>query len=135
MIYALDTNVIIDLLNGKSKDVTDNFNTTVNDKTPIDIPPFVNYEMLKGFYHTSAPGKYVAYVKLCSNCIMKEMTVDVWQQAAKIHALLRKTGLTVEDADILIAAFCIVNEYTLVTHNTKDFNNIKNLQITDWKKN
>jgi predicted nucleic acid-binding protein len=37
-----------------------------------------------------------------------------------------------EDADILMAAYCLQNNYIFVTNNTKHFCNIKNLPITDW---
>jgi len=45
---------------------------------------------------------------------------------------LRKTGKTICDADILIAAHCIVNGYTLITHNTKHFENIEGLLLENW---
>jgi tRNA(fMet)-specific endonuclease VapC len=37
------------------------------------------------------------------------------------------------DADILIAAYCLVNDYTLVTNNTNDFNRIDGLKLVNWK--
>jgi len=36
------------------------------------------------------------------------------------------------DNDIYIAAFCLLNGYTLVTRNTKDFENIAELQQVNW---
>jgi len=35
-------------------------------------------------------------------------------------------------ADILIAAFCIINGYTLVTNNEKHFRDIEELDYTNW---
>ena len=55
-------------------------------------------------------------------------TATVTEQYEK--CLYNKVG----DADILIAAFCLENDYTLVTNNTKDFVNIKGLLINDWTK-
>ena len=34
--------------------------------------------------------------------------------------------------DILIAAFCVVNDYLLVTDNTKHFKDIDGLQFVNW---
>ena len=132
MIYALDTNIIIDLLNGKSAAMTKQFNDTVKNKTPIIIPPLVNYEVLRGFYRTPSLGKETAYRNMCSNCPVGEMNSVIWNRAALIYAALHKSGHTVGDADILIAAFCIINDYTLVTWNTKDFKNISGLQLINW---
>jgi len=60
------------------------------------------------------------------------MTPTMWVKAAHIYADLRKMGFTVSDDDIFIAAFCLLNEYTLVTRNTKDFENITGLQQVNW---
>ncbi|MCL1849031.1 MAG: hypothetical protein FWF83_05105 [Clostridiales bacterium] len=60
------------------------------------------------------------------------MTAEVWETAASIYADLRRNHFAVGDADILIAAFCIENAYTLVTGNTRDFKNINGLQTEDW---
>ena len=34
--------------------------------------------------------------------------------------------------DLLIAATAIVNDFTLVTHNTKDYANVRDLRLLDW---
>ena len=43
---------------------------------------------------------------------------------------MRKYAL---DSNILIAAFCIVHDYTLVTHNVRHFEGIRDLKVEDWK--
>ena len=42
-------------------------------------------------------------------------------------------GIRIEDMDLLIAATAIYNELTLVTNNTKHFENVPNLKIENWK--
>jgi predicted nucleic acid-binding protein len=37
------------------------------------------------------------------------------------------------DGDYLIAAFCIVKDYTLVTGNTRHFERIDGLKYVNWK--
>ena len=78
------------------------------------------------------PAHEKAYAVICDNCSLEDMTADVWELAARIYAELYTKHFTVKDADILIAAFCMVNGYTLVTANTKDFENIDNLQFVNW---
>jgi tRNA(fMet)-specific endonuclease VapC len=41
-------------------------------------------------------------------------------------------NLTIDDADIFIAGYCIQKDYILITNNTKHFENIKNLKIDNW---
>ena len=131
MTYALDTNTIIDVLNREAGAVR-RFNSAVKDNTPMVIPSAVDYEISRGFYHTSIPRKEAVYNNMRLNCPVIDVNADVWDCAAQIWAKLRKKGLTIGDADILIAAICIMNGCTLVTHNTKDFVNIDGLQFVNW---
>ena len=39
----------------------------------------------------------------------------------------------INDGDVLVAAFCMVNSYTLVTDNTRRFETIHGLDIINWK--
>jgi len=52
--------------------------------------------------------------------------------AAAEYARLRKAGLTIGNADLFIAEYCIKNDFTLVTDNTKHFRNRKDLKYTNW---
>jgi tRNA(fMet)-specific endonuclease VapC len=130
--YALDTNIIIHLLIN-TPSVCERFdNAIITEKAKIVIPPYVNFEILRGFKYVSAPRKEKTYQQLCACCDIGEMNRNVWERAADIYADLRCAGFTVNDADILIAAFSVINKFTLVTGNTKDFENIDGLQITNW---
>ncbi len=131
MTYALDTNIVIRLLRNEAS-VFKHFTDAINSNANIAIPPIVNYELLRGFYYRPAPAKEKAYRIMCSHYPVGEMTNDIWERGAVIYADLRRSGRTVEDADILIAAYCIVNGFTFVTHNTRHFEVIEDLQIEDW---
>ena len=131
MTYALDTNIIIDILN-KNSSLVKQFNDYVINNTIMVIPSAVDYEISKGFYHTPSPRKEAVYNNMRLNCPVIEVNKDIWDCTAKLWANLRKSGFAVGDFDILIAAYCIINGYTLVTHNTRDFINITGLQIVDW---
>jgi len=131
MIYALDTNVIIDLLNG-NKVVTERKDAAVMDGARFTIPSIVDYEIRRGFFYKSSPKKERLYFLLASYYGIGDMPSAAWIRAAHAYAQLRRKGHTVGDADILIAAFCLENNYTLVTSNTKDFENIDGLQMVNW---
>jgi len=131
MDYAFDTNTIIHLMRG-TPSVKDNRNKALRGKAQFIIPPFVNYEIRRGLLIKPVASHEKAYAVICDNCALGEMTVDVWERAAQIYAELYAKRFTVNDADILIAAFCMVNGYTLVTDNTKDFKNIDGLQLVNW---
>jgi tRNA(fMet)-specific endonuclease VapC len=105
---------------------------TQKNKARFIIPPFVNYEVLRGLIIKPNTKYEKAYNVICDNCTLGEMTVEVWRCAAKIYAELYTKHFTVKDADIVIAAFSIVNNCILVTNNTKDFENIEDLRLVDW---
>ena len=60
------------------------------------------------------------------------MTTATWEKAAEVYAYTRRAGYTIGDADILIAAYCLVSGCTLVTNNSKDFVNVGGLILVDW---
>jgi predicted nucleic acid-binding protein len=96
------------------------------------VPPFVQYEIQRGLLINSNIKHELAYNRLIENCEESEMTATTWRKAAEIYASLYIKRFTVKDSDIVIAAFCIVNGYTLVTNNTKDFENMDGLLYIDW---
>ena len=131
MTYALDTNTIIHLLK-HTPSVLARRDSALANGAQLIIPPYVNYELRRGFRYVKATAKERSYQNLCARYPIGEMRAEVWDLAATIYADLRLASYTVGDADILIAAFCIVDGYTLVTNNTRDFQNISNLQMVDW---
>jgi len=131
VIYAIDTNVIIHLLHGTVA-VRDRRDEAVRQGNGLIIPPYVHFEMRRGFLYKPAPAKEKAYRSFCSIFSVGEMTDEIWEAAAVIYAELRKNSHTLSDADILIAAFCIVNGCTLVTNNTRHFENVAGLILEDW---
>ena len=131
MTYALDTNTIIHILND-NKAVVLKRNEAVSAGSMFVIPPIVDYEIRRGLFYKPARKKEALYSAISSHYGIGEMAAIAWTRAASIYADLRRAGYTVGDADILIAAFCIVNGYTLVTNNTKDFEKIDGLLMVDW---
>ena len=49
-----------------------------------------------------------------------------------IQTTLLRRGITVNPVDLMIAAVALVQDLTLVTNNTKDFQNIPGLRLEDW---
>jgi len=131
--YALDTNIIIRYLR-KDSNVRSSLHDAVTRGCDLVIPKIVDYELRRGFRITSAPKKEEAYAELAYKgyCTLAEMDVHSWNQAEQVYTDLYQKRLTVGELDILIAAFCIENKCTLVTNNTKDFENIDGLQLEDW---
>ena len=65
-----------------------------------------------------------------------EFKLQVWLKAAQIYAALNKQGKPIGtnfDGDVFIAAYCIINGYTLVTNNKNHFEFIDELEFVKWE--
>ena len=131
--YALDSSALIMLLR-KTPDTATvaNFSNAVLRGADIIIPQFVHFEMLRGFNYVNATAQEQAYRKFLAKYSVGRFSDSTWEIAAKLYSDLRKGGWNIGDSDILIGAFCIENNYTLVTTNGKHFENMTNLTIVDW---
>lgn len=62
--------------------------------------------------------------------------LDYDRQSAAVFGALRATllnqGVVVNAVDVMIAAVALQHDLTMVTHNTRDFENVPDLRIEDW---
>jgi predicted nucleic acid-binding protein len=80
----------------------------------------------------NATAKEREFDKLCFDFEIGEMNTIAWLEAARLYAANKQIGRVIEDADLFIAAFCIVNGYTLVTNNIKHFEGMSSLHLVNW---
>ncbi len=132
--YLLDTNVCIKYLNGKSESIKDNIEKYFGDDE-ILLCSVVKAELYFGASKSSKIYKNISKLENFTRSF-KSMSFD--DEAAivygEIRARLQKKGQIIGANDLLIAAIAISNELVLVTHNTKEFLRISELEIVDWEK-
>jgi tRNA(fMet)-specific endonuclease VapC len=58
--------------------------------------------------------------------------VDCAEGFGWLRVDLRRQGINLDNMDLLIAVTALVYDLTLVTHNTRHFQNIPNLRLDDW---
>lgn len=51
----------------------------------------------------------------------------------EIRASLQKRGIPIGPYDTQIAAIALEHDFTLVTHNTKEFSRVEKLKLEDWE--
>ena len=132
MIYALDSNIISYILKG-NKNVKENFTNAINNNNFFSIPPLVYYEVKRWLTLRNANVQLKEFTKLYQDSVKSEMNLKIWEKAIELYVNLRLKGSLTGDSDIFIAAFCIVNDYVLVTNNTKHFEIVKGLKTKNWK--
>ena len=138
MTYALDTNIVSYILREnesiamrESAAVKSRLAMEIARNNDIVIPPIVYYEIKRWLNTAGAEKKERMFKRLCADADMSIKQIEL-DTAALIYSDLKQRGKPTTDADILIASFCMVNEYTLVTNNTKHFVDIENLAYVNW---
>jgi predicted nucleic acid-binding protein len=129
--YALDTNIVSYILRG-DEPVGECVRRAISEGAEILIPPIVYYEVARGFLLRSAPVKEFQWKRLCGVFQVGTDTREVFDCAAGLYADTRLRGYAVEDADLLIAAFCLVSGCVLVTNNIRHFSVISGLRVENW---
>lgn len=90
------------------------------------------YEILRGLKAKSANKQLQTFEYFCVNNIILPLTDEVIFQASDIYAELRRKGITIGDADILIAALAMVNSIAVITNNQSHFCHISGLTVYNW---
>ena len=134
--YALDSNTVSYFLRGEGN-ININFHKEViaSDNAYV-IPYVVSYEV-KRWLRYRPTRQTRAFSQLFDNLFKSveddaKMDIDVWDMAAQIYIELRQSGQLIGDADILIAAYCLINDCTLVTRNNNDFMRVSGLKLVNW---
>ena len=132
MAYLIDTDTIIFALRGDDK-VLEKFKENKN--IPISISMITYAELIFGAKRSQNEQKNMIKVNHIRDIYpIEELNEGVMEVFADIKAKMFEKGIRIEDMDLLIAATAIYNELTLVTNNTKHFENIPNLKIENWKR-
>lgn len=130
-VYALDSNIISFYLRGNVA-IIENIEKAISENHNIVIPPIVYYEVKRGLLLIDATKQIKKLENLCELFPVGKLGDYLLEEAIKIYVQERKAKRNIEDSDIFIAAFCLHNNYILVTDNIKHFQNITNLQSVNW---
>jgi tRNA(fMet)-specific endonuclease VapC len=126
--YLLDTDWIVDVLNGQETAIT-----TVLELAPSGLAvSIITYgELYEGaaFAHDPEPAITGLQSFLKGKAILP-LTQPIMERFARIRGSLPRTiRQQIGDFDILIAATCLERNLTLLTRNRKDFQQIPHLQL------
>ena len=128
--YLIDTNIIIYRLKNLGN-VNANFLKNKDNHMSLSV---ISYgELVFGAKKSKAVEKNMETVNAIKSIFpLLEITSEIMNIFGEIKAYTQKIGKTIDDMDLLIAATAITNNFTLVTHNMKHFENIPNLKVEDW---
>ena len=128
--YLIDTNIIVYRLKNLGN-VNANFLKNKDKHMSLSV---ISYgELVFGAKKSKAVEKNMETVNAIKSIFpLLEITSEIMNIFGEIKAYTQKIGKTIDDMDLLIAATAITNNFTLVTHNMKHFENIPNLKVEDW---
>ena len=129
--YALDTNIVTYYLKG-SQTIIDRVADETDNENCIIIPPMVFYEIKRWLLTINSSKKLALFETMCSLSGIGVIDRDILEAAAVIYSDLGKRGIAIGDNDLLIAAYCMQHDCTLVTNNEKHFKHIPHLKTVNW---
>ena len=130
-VFVLDSNILSFYLR-QNQQVIQKVHNALLSGYEVLISPIGYYEVKRGLLAIKAEKRLREFFSLCKILGVGQLDNSILDFAADIYQELRDKKLTIEDADILTAAFCKRHEFTLVTNNTKHFQAISGLQHCDW---
>ena len=132
MRYLLDTNTCIRYLNGTSEAIRRHIETT--HPREVAVCAVVKAELFYGAENSQYPEanleKQRAFLDRFVSFPFDDQAAEVY---GRIRWQLKKAGTPIGPNDLLIAAIAVSQNCILVTHNTKEFARITELDIEDWE--
>ena len=133
MTLSLDTNVLIDLVRGKTPVVRSCFNDAMAAEQHMVASLIVLHELHLGCELNRDPVGELARVRVVLSNVEIEPFDEVdMRSAARVRAALRPRGLAIGPYDSLIAGQALARGWTVVTANTREFNRVEGLNVIDW---
>ena len=132
MIYLLDTNVCIVYLKGQNSHLKQKLDNIL--LSEIAVCSVVKGELFYGSLRSANPE---LNLRLQQEFLSQFLSLPFDDQSAvvfgEIRAQLAAKGTPIGAYDLQVAAIALANNLILVTHNTKEFSRIPQLQLEDWE--
>lgn len=130
MMYLLDTNICIYVINHKPQQVFERFRQYQLGQ--LAVSSITASELAFGVEKSGSERNKQALKKFLSPLeILPYDEQAVWHYAQLRHDLQSK-GQTIGSLDMLIAAHALASDVVLVTNNTKEFERIERLKLENW---
>lgn len=120
--YLIDSNAVIDYLSGKLPEKGMSFmNQVIN-----DIPNISVITKIEVLGYNTTPEAYQLLFGFVDDSVVLGLSDDIVEQTIEI-----RKGNRIKMPDAIIAATAFVNQLTLISRNTKDFNKIDGVEVVN----
>jgi len=127
--YLIDTNIVIYLFKGRY-DIPKKIAAKGKDNC------FISEITLAELKYGAEKSDKIEFHKNVINDFIKEIRIlpiiNVLDIYAKEKVRLEKSGMRLDEFDLLIGATALANNFTLVTNNLNHFSRMENIKIENW---
>ena len=129
--FVLDSNTLTHILK-RSTAVIHRLREAATANAELYLCPVAYYEVRRGLLARAAARQLTELNALAGTLLWVDFERPMWDDAADMWAMCRRTGRRQDDdADLLIAAYARGLAATVVTNNTADFVNL-GVPLADW---
>ncbi len=129
----LDTDILSYFLNGDGN-VLRNAANYLESNFQLQFSEITYYEILAGLEYKNAEAQKRKFELFTKECQLIKLSTESIRISAQVYGDLRRRGIQVGSADLLIAGIALSNNMQLVTNNEKHFSAIQNLRMANWTK-
>lgn len=133
MIYLLDTNTCIRLLN-EDRNSAVSRRLAMIQSGDVTIYSVVKAELYWGAFRSSRQDSNLARLE---RFFTEFVSLPFDDQSAIIYGQIRAglaaSGTPIGPNDLLISSIALANNLILVTHNTREFSRVEGLRLEDWE--
>lgn len=128
--YLLDTDTAIEILRGRREVVK---RLAESPREDIRLSAITVAELFFGAYRSTHASRALELCRaFCAAFEILPLTREAAELCAKIRADLETGGQRIGPHDVLIAGIALADNRVLVTHNSREFGRVRELQIDDW---
>ena len=132
MRYMLDTNIVSYYLRRTSPELEARVNDALRQRS-LSISVVVRAELRYGQMGLDTEDRRRPLIdSFLLRLPSVEWSIDAADQFGALKHNLKTQGAPIGDFDTLIAAHALAEKLTLVTHNTRHFENVPQLKLEDW---
>jgi predicted nucleic acid-binding protein len=129
----IDTDILSEFFRGNEK-VVDNADKYLQEYPSLNFSIITYYEILNGLLYKDATRQLLKFSSFVESNTVLLLSVQAATIAAQLYADLRKRRETIGHTDSLIAGIALANDLYLVTNNTKHFQRVEGLKLSNWMK-
>ncbi len=127
----IDTDTLSYFLRGDEV-VAGHFDRYLKEHSRLNLSVITYYEITSGLQYKDANRQLEKFVEFVQYNNLLYLTRQSCEISSKIYAELRKQGNLIDDIDLLIAGIAKENNLEIITRNTKHFERVKGLIVTNW---